>query len=125
MQRFVFLILGLTIGLAGYASAANIRRASSYFLATTASGVISGDGRILRGAGFTVTHPELGKYVLSFVPNYFAPSTCAALVVEGVHRAIFSRVEPSCSGAVVSFEAEGPWILHLSLGHFTGCTSPS
>jgi hypothetical protein len=23
----------------------------------------------------------------------------------------------------VSFEAEGPWILHLSLGHFTGCTS--
>jgi hypothetical protein len=24
---------------------------------------------------------------------------------------------------VVSFEAEGPWILHLSLGHFTGCTS--
>jgi hypothetical protein len=26
---------------------------------------------------------------------------------------------------VVSFEAEGPWILHLSLGHFTGCTSDS
>jgi hypothetical protein len=26
---------------------------------------------------------------------------------------------------VVSFEAEGPWILHLSLGHFTGCTSAS
>ena len=24
---------------------------------------------------------------------------------------------------MVSFEAEGPWILHLSLGHFTGCTS--
>ena len=26
---------------------------------------------------------------------------------------------------MVSFEAEGPWILHLSLAHFTGCTSSS
>jgi hypothetical protein len=104
MQKFVFLLFGLAIGLGGYASAAKSHRLSGYFLATTASGVISGDGRIFDGSGFTVAHPERDEYVLSFAPSYFAPSKCAALVVQGVHRAIISRVEQTCSGGAVSFD---------------------
>jgi hypothetical protein len=104
MQKFIVLIIGLAVGLGGFASAANIHHATNYFVATTASGVIGGDGRILGGRGFKVDHPQRGEYVVTFEPNYFAPSTCAALVVQGVHRAILSRVEPNCSGSVVSFD---------------------
>jgi hypothetical protein len=104
MQKLSFLILGLAIAFGGFASGAGIHRASSYFVASTEAGVISRDGRILEGGGFTVAHPRPGEYVVRFVPDFFAPSTCAALVVQGVHRAIISRVESSCSGSVVSFD---------------------
>jgi hypothetical protein len=103
MQRFIFLILGLVIGLGGYASAANIHRNTGYITAS-ASGLISHDGKILAGQDFTVTHPQRGEYVLTFEQNYFGRINCAALVLEGVHRAILSRVEPTCSGSVVSFD---------------------
>lgn len=104
MKRFFFLIFSFAVGLGGYASAAIIHRTSNGFVATTASGVIGGEGRILRGSGFTVEHPQRGDYVVTFAVNFFAPSTCAALVVEGVHRSILSHAGVRCSGSVVSFD---------------------
>ena len=102
MQKFAFLILGLVIGLGGYASAANIHHTTGYITAS-ASGLIDRDGRILAGQDFTVAHSQRGEYVLTFEQNYFGRVNCAALVVEGIHHEILSRVEPSCSGSVVTF----------------------
>ncbi|MGA9419725.1 MAG: hypothetical protein WBV40_11285 [Candidatus Cybelea sp.] len=101
MQKFAFPILGLVIGLGGYASATTIHHTTGYST-TSASGVVDRDGRVLAGVGFTVSHSQRGEYVLTFEPHYFGVN-CAALVVEGVYHAILSRVEPSCSGSVVSF----------------------
>lgn len=103
MQKFVFLILGLVIGLGGYVSAANIHGETGYITAS-ASGLISPEGRILRGTDFAVAHPQVGEYVLTFEQGYFGRVDCAALVVEGVHHAILSRVEPTCSSSVVTFD---------------------
>jgi hypothetical protein len=104
MQRLVFLILGLVIGLGGYASAANVRGDNTGYITASASGLISTEGKILRGQDFTVAHPQRGEYVLTFEQGYFGRVGCAALIVEGVHHAILSRVEPNCSSPAVTFD---------------------
>jgi len=104
MQKFAFLILGLAVGLGGYASASNIHRGNTGYITASASGLVSRDGTILKGQDFTVSHMHRGEYVLTFQQGYFGFVDCAALVVEGIHHAILSRVEPNCSGSVVSFD---------------------
>jgi hypothetical protein len=102
MQRLAFLILGLLIGLGSYASAGSIHRTTGYITAS-ASGVIALDGKIVEGQDFTVTHPERGKYIITFEDGYFSRVDCAALIVEGVHRSLLSHVEPHCGSSAVWF----------------------
>jgi hypothetical protein len=103
MNRFAFLILGLIVGLGGSASASIVHRNTGY-IAASASGIINRNGTIVSGQGFTVDHPERGKYVIKFSENYFSHVNCAALVLEGVYRALFSHVIPHCGEPVVSFD---------------------
>lgn len=35
--------------------------------------IVSGDGTVLRGSGFTVAGPDTGRYLLSFPPRTFKP----------------------------------------------------
>ncbi len=103
MQRFAFLVFGLLLGVGGYATAAGIHGASGYYV-VSASGLISRSGSIVAGKDFTVAHPQRGEYILTFEQSYFGTSSCAELVVEGVHSLILSHVDPNCSGSVLSFD---------------------
>lgn len=98
MSRSLILAAILVAGLVGIASAANLRHNTGPYEVAT-SGMVKRDGVILGGEGFTVTHHRLGEYIVTFQPNYFGYSGCAALVVEGIHRPLLSRVHPDCSGS--------------------------
>ena len=64
-------------------------------------GVINGDGSILQGSGFTVSHPSDGEYQVSFpsgtLSNANCPPLATAMVFSGIVRnpQISSR---TCSG---------------------------
>ena len=64
-------------------------------------GLVNGDGSILQGSGFTVSHPDEGEYQISFpsgtLSNANCPPMATAMVFAGIvrHPQISGR---SCSG---------------------------
>jgi hypothetical protein len=112
MNRFIIGV-ALAIALVGPASAGTFYHylPSSSQNPKTAAGIISADGEVERGAGFTVQHRFMGEYAIAFGPAFF-PTGCASIVVESwaivAHKAVLSE-------AYVSGCAENNPVFHVRL----------
>jgi hypothetical protein len=83
MNRLIIYGLAIAIALVGSASARTFYR---YMSPATSSqtigvGMVGSTGKILRGAAFTVQHPEEGQYVITFNQGFF-PTGCASMVAN-------------------------------------------
>lgn len=112
MSRFLIPGFALAIALAGPALAA-----SRFYVAPTAStpqtaaGIISADGQIRRGTGFTVQHPRAGHYSIRFQQGFF-PTGCASIVVDSWAHPPYKSV---VSEAFVSGCATNNPVFHVRL----------
>jgi hypothetical protein len=112
MSRFLIPGFALAIALAGPALAAShFYAAPTASTPETAAGIISADGQIQRGTGFTVRHSRAGHYAIIFQPGFF-PTGCASIVVESWAAVGYKAV---LSEAYVSGCAENNPVFHVRL----------
>jgi hypothetical protein len=102
MNRFIPVLIGLVIAVAGQASAGSIFKVGRppSESGSIGSGEIRADGSIKRGSGFTSRRVGFGQYEITFENGYF-PGGCAAMTVgsagtQGWHPFIASVTQHGC-----------------------------
>lgn len=109
----VFAIFALALALIGPASAGTLfRMAPAAQSPKTLAGIISGNGGVHRGSGFTVDHPATGVYLVTFDQGLF-PTGCASVVVES--SPYMSDNLPVINDAFVSGCAAHKPVVHVYL----------
>ena len=113
MNRFITVVIGLTIALAGQASAGSLLR---YVKPTTGTAVVVGgeigrDGSVKRGSGFTARRYGLGRYEIRFEDGYF-PGGCAAMTAVPAGHVeyrpfVISVAQPNCGKFYVTLSNSG------------------
>lgn len=92
MKRMIVLAMGLAVALSAPAMAGTISRqpytnmqAGPMIHSTTQGGIVNGNGGIVYGSGFTVTHSQTGVYGISFSGTFHKCPLIDALPAGGAN----------------------------------------